>query len=258
VKGGRLATAAPAATKITLAVSDVPAGKESALASGPTIPDPTTVADFRRILVAFQLTEKFSPAVQRWLAAGNPPETPKHSDPAFARAHFSLLLGVDDLFHPAHHAAEAQGYITCCDNTTDDWPVERAAVNLLAQLDELRKIHRNRRVALVADGELSSPVRGSGLGGRNSAFVLACVEKIAGQHIAVLSAGTDGMDGNSPAAGAVADGDSLGRAKALGLDPAGFFRNSDAYNFFARLDDAIVTGPTGTNLRDLRVLVAEP
>jgi glycerate 2-kinase len=258
VKGGRLATAAPEATKITLAVSDVPAGKESALASGPTIPDPTTVTDFRRTLAAFQLTEKFSPALQRWLAAGNPPETPKRSDPAFARAHFSLLLGVDDLFHPAHHAAEAQGYITCCDNTTDDWPVERAAANLLAPLGELRKTHRNQRVALVADGELSSPVRGSGLGGRNSAFVLACVEKIAGQRVAVLSAGTDGIDGNSPAAGAVADGDSLDRAKALGLDPAEFFRNSDAYNFFARLDDAIVTGPTGTNLRDLRVLVAEP
>jgi hydroxypyruvate reductase len=258
VKGGRLATAAPDATKITLAVSDVPAGRESALASGPTLPDPMTVADFRRIVAAYQLAEKFSPALRRWLAAGNPPETPKRSNPAFARAHFSLLLGVDDLFHPAHHAAEAQGCITCCDNTTDDWPVERAAANLLAQLDELRKTHRNQRVALVADGELSSPVRGSGLGGRNSAFVLACVEKIAGQRIAVLSAGTDGMDGNSPAAGAVADGDSLARAKALGLDPVGFLRNSDAYNFFARLDDAIVTGPTGTNLRDLRVLIAEP
>jgi glycerate 2-kinase len=258
VKGGRLAAAAPDATKITLAVSDVPAGKESALASGPTLPDPTTVADFRRIVAAYELAEKFSPALRRWLAAANPPETPKRSNPAFARAQFSLLLGVDDLFHPAHHAAEAQGCITCCDNTTDDWPVERAAANLLAQLDELRKTHWHRRVALVADGELSSPVTGSGLGGRNSAFVLACVEKIAGQRVAVLSAGTDGMDGNSPAAGAVADGDSLPRAKALGLDPVGFLRNSDAYNFFARLDDAIVTGPTGTNLRDLRVLIAEP
>jgi len=258
VKGGRLAAAAPAATKITLAVSDVPAGKESALASGPALPDPTTVADFRRIVAEFRLGEKFSPALQRWLAAGNPPETPKCGDPAFARAHFSLLLGVDDLFHPAHHAAEACGCITCCDNTTDDWPVERAAGYLLAQLAELHRMHPRDRVAVVADGEVSSPVTGGGLGGRNSAFVLACVEKIAGQRIAVLSAGTDGLDGNSPAAGAVADGESLIRAKALGLDPAAFFRDSDAYNFFARLNDAIVTGPTGTNLRDLRVLIAEP
>ena len=95
-------------------------------------------------------------------------------------------------------------------------------------------------------------------GGRNSAFVLACVEKIAGQKITVLSAGTDGIDGNSPAAGAVADGQTLARAKALGLDPAAFFRDSDAYSFFARLDDAIMTGPTGNNLRDLRLLLAEP
>ena len=258
VKGGRLSTAAPAATKITLAVSDVPAGKESALASGPTLPDPTTVADFQRILAAYRLSEKLPPALQRWFAAGNPPETPKPGDPAFENAHFSLLLGVDDLFHPAHRAAEAQGCITCCDNTTDDWPVERAAEYLLAQLEELRRTHSHQRVALIADGEISSPVTGNGLGGRNSAFVLACVEKIAGRRIAALSAGTDGMDGNSPAAGAVADGDSLTRAKALGLDPAASFRNSDAYNFFAHLDDAILTGPTGTNLRDLRILIAEP
>jgi len=258
VKGGRLATAAPAATKITLAVSDVPAGKESALASGPTIPDPTTIADFQRVVASYRLSEQFSLPLQRWLAAGNPPETPKPGDPAFARAHFSLLLGVDDLFHPAHHAAECLGFVTCCDNSTDDWPVEPAATSLLAQLDELRKAHPRHRVALIADGELSSPVTGNGLGGRNSAFVLACVEKIAGRPIAVLSGGTDGMDGNSPAAGAVADGQTLSRANALGLDPAAFFRDSDAYGFFAKLDDAVVTGPTGTNLRDLRILLAGP
>lgn len=258
VKGGRLAAAAPAATKITLAVSDVPAGKESALASGPTLPDPTTVADFHRIVGVHRLSERFPPALQRWIAAGNPPETPKPGHPAFAKAHFCLLLGVDDLFHPAHHAAEAHGFTTCCDNSTDDWPVERAADTLLAQLDELRKTHPGQRVALLADGELSSPVTGSGLGGRNSAFVLACVEKIADRAIAVLSVGTDGMDGNSPAAGALADGQTLARAKSLGLDPAASFRNNDAYSFFSRLDDAIVTGPTGTNLRDLRILLAEP
>ena len=99
---------------------------------------------------------------------------------------------------------------------------------------------------------------GNGIGGRNSAFVLACVEKIAGRKITVLSAGTDGMDGNSPAAGAVADGETLARAKSLGLDPTAAFRNSDAYSFFAKLDDAIVTGPSGNNLRDLRILLVEP
>jgi glycerate 2-kinase len=258
VKGGRLAAAAPVATKITLAVSDVPVGKESALASGPTIPDPATIADFHRIVAAYRLMEKFPLVLQHWLAAGNPPETPKPGHPAFTDAHFSLLLDQDDLFHPAHHAAESHGFLTCCDNSTDDWPLERAAASLLAQLDDLRAANPGQRVALIADGELSSPVTGSGLGGRNSAFVLACVEKIAGRSIAVLSAGTDGMDGNSPAAGAVADGQSLVRAKALGLEPAAYFRNSDAYSFFAKLGDVVVTGPTGTNLRDLRILLAEP
>src|SRR5881397_1022189 len=207
IKGGRLAAAAHEATKITLAVSDVPVGKESALASGPTLPDPTTVTDAKRIIVEYSLREMFPPALQRWLDGEKMPETPKASGEAFQKSQFSLLLGMDDLFHPAHHAAEANGFIACCDNSTDDWPVQKAAESLLWQLEDLRKMHPGRRVALIADGEVSSPVTGNGIGGRNSAFVLACVEKIAGKKIAVLSAGTDGMDGNSPAAGAVADGD---------------------------------------------------
>ncbi len=199
VKGGRMALAAGHATKITLAVTDVPAGQESALASGPTF-----------------------------------------------------------LFHPAHRVSEAKGFFTCCDNTTDDWPVVKAAEYLLAQLAWLRAANPGRRVALIADGEVSSPVTGKGVGGRNAAFVLACVENIVGQRVAVLSAGTDGIDGNSPAAGAVADGETLGRAMAAALKPDDSFQRGDAYTFFARLDDAIVTGPTGNNLRDLRILLAEP
>ena len=258
VKGGRLAAAANGATKITLAVSDVPVGKESALASGPTLPDPTTIADVKRIIAEYSLREKLPPALQRWLDGEKMLETPKASGEAFQKSQFSLLLGMDDLFHPAHHAAEANGFIACCDNSTDDWPVQKAAESLLWQLEDLRKMHPGRRVALIADGEVSSPVTGNGIGGRNSAFVLACVEKIAGKKIAVLSAGTDGIDGNSPAAGAVADGETLGMARAIGLDPVEAFRRSDAFTFFSRFDDVIVTGPTGNNLRDLRILIAAP
>jgi hydroxypyruvate reductase len=258
VKGGRLAAAANGATKITLAVSDVPVRKESALASGPTLPDPTTIADANRIIAEYSLREKLPAALQRWLNGEKMPETPKASDEAFLRSHFSLLLGMDDLFHPAHHAAEANGFIACCDNSTDDWPVEKAAENLLKQLEDLRRMHQGQRVALIADGEVSSAVTGNGIGGRNSAFVLACVEKIAGKKIAVLSAGTDGIDGNSPAAGAVADGKTLEMARAIGLDPVEAFRRSDAFTFFSRFDDVIVTGPTGNNLRDLRILIAAP
>jgi len=258
VKGGRLAVAAGAATKITLAVSDVPAGYETALASGPTLPDITTVAMAERVIEEYELEEKLPSSVRRWLAAGKMPESPKDGDAAFLNAHFLLLLGMDDLFHPAHHAAEAKGCITRCDNSTDDWPVEKAAEFLLEQLENLRREHPGQRVALIADGEVSSPVMGNGIGGRNSAFVLACVEKIAGKKIAVLSAGTDGIDGNSPAAGAVADGETLEMGRAIGLDPGEEFRRSDAFTFFSRFEDVIVTGPTGNNLRDLRILIAEP
>jgi hydroxypyruvate reductase len=257
VKGGRLAAAAGRATKITLAVSDVPVGKESALASGPTLPDPTSVADVQRVIAEFGLREKLPAALLRWIDEEKMPETPKESDGAFGNAHFCLLLGLDDLFHPAHHATEAKGFIACCDNTTDDWPVEDAAEYLLAQLEELRRTHAEQRVALIADGEVSSPVKGKGIGGRNAAFVLACVKKIAGKKTAVLSAGTDGVDGNSPAAGAVADGETFERGQAVGLNARFMFRESDSYSYFARLGDAIVTGPTGNNMRDLRILLAE-
>ena len=258
VKGGRLALAAARATKVTLAVTDVPVGKEHALASGPTVPDPTNIADVNRILDQYGLRQKFPDVLVRWLDAGKMQETPKPGDPAFRNAHFQLLLGMHDLFHAAHHASEARGHVTCCDNSTDDWPVAAAAAELLKKLEEWKNENPGQRVALIADGELSSPVTGSGIGGRNSAFVLACVEKIAGRKITVLSAGTDGMDGNSPAAGAVADGESLARAKALGLAAAEAFQQSDAYTFFKQLGDAVLTGPTGNNLRDLRILLAEP
>ena len=104
------------------------------------------------------------------------------------------------------------------DTETDNWPLEKAAEHLLAQLEILKKENPRRRVAIFAGGEVSSPVTGDGVGGRNSAFVLACVPKIAGKRIAVLSAGTDGVDGNSPAAGAVADGETLARASAMGME----------------------------------------
>jgi hydroxypyruvate reductase len=258
VKGGRLAVAAGPAQKITLAVTDVPLGNDSALASGPTLPDPTTTADVAQILVQYGLRKQFPPTLLSWLDAGNMPETPKAGHPAFLNAHFLLLLGMDDLFHAAHHAVEAHGYLTCCDNTTDDWPLEKAVDFLLAQLAGWQCENDGQRVAIIADGEVSSPVTGDGIGGRNSAFVLACVERIAGGNITVCSVGTDGIDGNSPAAGAIADGQTLARARAAGMDPADFFRRSDAYTFFNRLDNAIITGPTGNNLRDLRIFLAEP
>jgi glycerate 2-kinase len=261
-KGGRLATAAPRSLKLTFAISDVPPGQESAIASGPTVPDPTTVQDAERIVARYDLLQRFPDSLRAVFKDRVVCETPKETDPAFVRSRFELLLGYHELIHAAHHACEARGYVAICDNSTDNWPVEKAADYLLAVLHRLaqaeeRKGH-GRSVAVLADGELSSPALGEGLGGRNSSFVLACVPKIAGQDITVLSAGTDGIDGNSPAAGAVADGESFARACAAGLDPGDFHRRSDAYTFFSHLEDAILTGPTGNNLRDLRILLARP
>ncbi len=254
-KGGRLAAAAPRATKITLGVSDVPQGHESALASGPTLPDPTTVQDAQRVVREFSLLPKLPPAIQESFVAQTLRETPKEDDPVFERAYFSLLLGMHDLFHHGHQAAGAHGFLAICDDSTDGWPLEKAADYLIAQLAELQLAQPGIPVAVISDGEVSSPVTGNGLGGRNSAFVLACVEKIAGRRISVLSAGTDGIDGNSMAAGAVADGDTFDRARKAKLDPAEFLRRSDSYSFFERLSDAIITGSTGNNLRDFRILL---
>jgi glycerate 2-kinase len=255
-KGGRLAAAAPKSLKLTLALSDVPSGYESALASGPTLPDPSTIADAERVLNSPGVMNGLPPAIRDIFAGHRLKETPKENDRAFARNVFEVLLGEHDLVHRAHHCSEAEGILCMADNQTDGWTLERAADELLEQLAALQRDCPGKRVAVLSGGEVSSPVTGAGIGGRNSAFVLTCVPKIAGKKIAVLSAGTDGIDGNSPAAGAVANGETLARAAQAGMEPAEYSRRSDAYNFFARLDDAVVTGPTGNNLRDLRIMIS--
>jgi hydroxypyruvate reductase len=260
VKGGRLAIAAAAALKVTFAVTDVPEGQESALASGPSLPDPTTVADACGVVQRYGLLAKLPSSVRRKFERPvSIAETPKTDDPAFApqRSSFQIVLGRHDLFHAAHHVSESAEFVTICDNATDNWPVEKSVDFLLAQLDALKRANPEKSVAVIADGEVSSPVTGNGVGGRNLAFALDAVKKIAGRKVAVLSGGTDGIDGSSPAAGAVADGGTLQRAQSLGLDPADYFRRSDSYNFFRALGDTIETGPTGNNLRDLRILLAE-
>jgi hydroxypyruvate reductase len=149
-------------------------------------------------------------------------------------------------------AAESAGFTVHVDNSCDDWDYEDTAAHLLKRLRELRK--ESGRVCLLSGGEVTVKVTGDGVGGRNQQFALACAAQIAGENITVLSAGTDGVDGNSPAAGAVVDGTTLLRAQ--GLDPAAALKKFDAYPFFSALGDSIETGPTGNNLRDLRILLA--
>jgi glycerate 2-kinase len=257
VKGGRLAAAAPGAMKLTLAITDVPAGRESALSSGPTLPDPSTVEDAYRVVEKYGLLDRLPASVRPAFEQRTLEETPKAGDAAFARSHFQILLDHHDLFHQAHRAAESHGFVTLCDNSTDDWPLDRAADYLLDLVVRHKQANPGHPVAVIADGEVLCRVTGDGMGGRNSAFALYAARKIAGRPITVLSAGTDGIDGSSPAAGAIADGSTLDRARETGLDPADYFQRSDSYTFFARLGDAIHTGPTGNNLRDLRILLHE-
>ncbi len=253
IKGGRLAQAAQAAQQVSLLVSDVPDAAPDALASGPTMPDSTTVEDCYRIAAGHGLIEQFPRSVRELFQREALEETPKSDDPAFHRSRWWTILSNATLLESAQTAAE-KNFTVKIDNTCDDWDYARAADYLLAQLRALRK--KNDRVCLISGGEVTVKVTNGGVGGRNQQFALYCATRIAGENITVLSAGTDGVDGNSPAAGAIVDGTTLERAKTRGLDAGSYLKAFNAYEFFDSLGDAIVTGATGNNLRDLRILLA--
>jgi len=255
VKGGRLAQAAHPAQQVSLLVSDVPDATLDALASGPTMPDSTSLADGYTIIEKHQLLEQFPASVRELFQRHALAETPKSDDPAFVRARWWPVLSNKTATDEAGAAATAQGFAVDVDNSCDDWDYERAADYLL---EKLRRLRRSvSRVCLISGGEVTVKVTNGGTGGRNQQFALYCAQKIAGEDITVLSAGTDGIDGNSPAAGAIADGTTMERAKAAGLNPAAALTNFNAYPLFYTLEDAIMTGPTGNNVRDLRILLAD-
>jgi glycerate 2-kinase len=254
VKGGRLAQAAYPAQQVSLLISDVPDGALDALASGPTMPDSTSVAECYRLLEKYKLGDQFPQSVRELFQRHALEETPKSDDPAFVRARWWPVLSNQTAVEQAGVAATTQGFAVEVDNSCDDWDYERAANHLLGRLRELRK--SVARLCLISGGEVTVKVTNGGTGGRNQQFALASARKIAGENITVLSAGTDGIDGNSPAAGAVVDGSTTERATAAGFDPAAALANFNAYPLFDALGDAIMTGPTGNNVRDLRVLLA--
>ena len=258
IKGGRLAEAAAPARQLTLYVSDVPAGEPSSVASGPTMPDESTSEDAYDIAARLGIVSRLPPSIRRRFERRDLPETPKPGGEAFRRGQWACLLDNSDALESLESKLTALGWILERDLSVDDQPVDEAADTLLDRLEALAAAHPGRTVAVTTGGELSSPVTGDGMGGRNQAFVLWVARKLAerGMRATVLSAGTDGIDGNSPAAGAIADERTVARARAMGMDPADFERRSDSYRFFRRLDDLIVTGPTGNNVRDLRMLVA--
>lgn len=260
IKGGRLAQAAAPARQLTLYVSDVPPGEPSTVASGPTMPDESTCEDAYRTAEALGIPSRFPQSVLRRFEDRTLVETPKAGDPAFDRSKWFCLLDNLAALDRLETRARGFGWVVERDLSVDDRPVRDAALSLVDRLQVLQSAYPTRTVAVTTGGELSSPVTGNGMGGRNQAFVLWAARVLAerGIRATVLSAGTDGVDGNSPAAGAIADETTISRAEACGMDAADFDRRSDSYRFFERLGDLIVTGPTGNNVRDIRMLVAEP
>jgi glycerate 2-kinase len=250
IKGGRLAQAASPAKQVSILVSDVPDTTPDALASGPTMPDSTTIADCYAIVEKYDLLPQFPASVRDLFDRHALEETPKQDDSIFANARWCTVLSNETVIAEASKAAAAAGFAVEVDNSCDDWDYDHAADYLLGRVRELQQ--KVSRVCLISGGEVTVTVKNGGVGGRNQQFALACATKIAGENIAVLSAGTDGIDGNSPATGAVVDGTTLQRAANADKHLAAF----DAYPYFDHLEDAIITGPTGNNLRDLRLLLA--
>lgn len=268
LKGGRLARAAYPAQQVSVLISDVPDDTPDALASGPTMPDRTTVEDCYRLVGNYELIApldnrerepgadriRFPRGVAELFERKALEETPKSDDPAFIRSRWWTVLSNSRLLNAAKAEAERQGYLVEIDNRCDDWDYAVAADHLLAQLRELRKT--NERVCLLSGGEVTVQVENGGVGGRNLQFALYCAGKIADERICILSAGSDGIDGNSSAAGAIVDGTTARRAKARGLDLGSHLRRFNAYPLLEALGDTITIGPTGNNLRDLRILLA--
>ncbi len=255
LEGGRMAQAAAPSQQVSILVSDVPETALDALASGPTMPDTTTVADCYAIAGKYDLVRQFPAGVRRLFERGELQETPKAGDPVFARSRYVTVLSNATALKAAGKSAASGGFAVEVDNSCDDWDYAAAADHLISRLHELRG--KASRVCLLSGGEVTVKASSNpGTGGRNQQFALYCAQKIDGRSVTVLSAGTDGVDGNSRAAGAVADGSTVARAREKGLDPANALRELNSFPFFDALGDAIITGPTGNNVRDLRVLLA--
>jgi len=242
VKGGRLAEHIHPAQAMTL------------IGSGPTVPDPSTFAECREILDRYDLSDRIPDAVRQRLTAGmegRVPETPKPGLPLFQGLRWLILASNRHSLGAAGEASSRLGYrpeIFGYDLVGDTHVRARAFASRLVELSG------RGPTALLAGGETTLRVKGKGKGGRNQEFALVAAPEIEGRKdVLILSAGTDGTDGPTDAAGAFVDGATLARARSLGLDPEAFLRDNDAYTFFDKLGDLLRTGPTGTNVMDLMV-----
>jgi glycerate 2-kinase len=257
IKGGRLARHAHPAKLVTLAISDVPRDDPSAIGSGPTVPDPTTLVDARTIVAKFKLV--LPDAINAALNDAKN-ESPKLGDPVFAGSTFALAARPADSLRAAEAAVIAAGYE--CISLGADLEGEAREVALAhAQLArDLRA--QGKRAVILSGGELTVTIAGKGRGGPNQEYALALAIALADvADVAALAADTDGTDGGAGSAadpaGAMIDGQTVARARALGLDPAAFLADNNSTRFFETLKDLVASGPTYTNVNDFRAIVVD-
>lgn len=265
VKGGRLAQAAWPAQMVTLILSDVIGDPPDVIASGPTAPDNSTFAEAWAVIEKFGLQEKLPPRVADYLQrgiSGQVPETVKENDRCLDKTRNVIIAGIRQALTAATEKAGQLGFSSrmISDKLQGD---ARDAARFLAQAAraEMAGMKPNERRCLLCGGETTVTVRGTGKGGRNQEFALAFALEIEGcQGVSLLSAGTDGTDGPTDAAGAMVDGNITSRARGLGIDPFRYLGNNDAYTFFQQFDAAsgahchFKTGPTGTNVMDIQIV----
>lgn len=266
VKGGRLAQAAFPAQLVTLIVSDVIGDPLDVIASGPTSPDNSTFAEAWAVIGKFALQDKLPPRVADYLRRGiaaQVPETVKANDPCLAGTRNVIIASIRQALAAAQQRSAQLGYQTR--TITDRLQGEASdAARLLARAarDELALMQANERRCLLYGGETIVTVRGTGKGGRNQELALVFALEIDGLHgVSLLSAGTDGTDGPTDAAGAMVDGSTIALARELGMDPLRYLSNNDSYAFFQQFDSAsgthshFKTGPTGTNVMDIQIVL---
>jgi hydroxypyruvate reductase len=257
IKGGRLARHAAPARVVTLAISDVPRDEPSAIGSGPTVPDPTTLADAREIVARYKLD--LPGAVTRALSDSNN-ETPKPGDKIFDSTSFAIIAKPADALAAVQSKIESAGYefVPLGDRVEGEARDVAAAHAKLAR--DLKA--EGKRAVIASGGELTVTIRGKGKGGPNQEYALALAVALDGAAgISAIAADTDGTDGGAGSsddpAGAYADGGSAGRARALGLDPAAYLADNNSTEFFTQLGDLVSTGPTFTNVNDFRAIVVD-
>ena len=264
-KGGGLARFAYPATVVSLILSDVVGDDLNVIASGPAVPDTSTFDDTRRVLEKYGIQDQVPPSVQKRIGEGlngDIEDTPKAGDAVFERC-FSELVGTNlQALKSAGSKAEELGYPTLILSSTVEGEAKEVVKVLTAIAREIQGSGNplSAPACILCGGETTVTIQGEGKGGRNQEFALASALEIDGMRdVVVLAGGTDGNDGPTDAAGAIADGSTLARAQSRGLDPLDYLRRNDAYHFFQPLDDLVITGPTRTNVMDVyMVLVGCP